>query len=82
MYHVLFSHVSRTFFSLISSQTLDITDFLNPPKYIESIYKVSMKVSTLEKKALFFFNFSKKIISISVKHPSDYDLQIGSHLLH
>ena len=34
MYHVLFSHVSRTFFSCIASQTLDITDFSTPLKYI------------------------------------------------
>ena len=38
MYHVFFSHVSRIFFSLISSQTLDNTDFLTPPKvYIKYI---------------------------------------------
>jgi len=61
MYHVLFSHVSRTFFSLISPQTLDITDFLTPPKYIKVYIKVTYKVSTLEKKALFFLIFQKKL---------------------
>ena len=75
MYHVLFSHVSRTFFSCITyfflmyhvlfshlspHKPLIILTFLHPQSIYKVSYKVSMKVTPLEKKALFFLKIKKK----------------------
>ena len=74
MYHVFFSHVSRIFFSCITyfflmyhvffshlspRKPLIILVFWHPQSIYKVSYKVSMKVSPLEK-SLHFFNFSKK----------------------